>query len=296
MRIAFVGKGGSGKTTLSALFSEYLTETKKPVLVFDADLNIHLPELLGFKDFISSNLYLSNQEVSTSIKKHLIGKNSKIKDPFDLKKTTLPSEGSNLINIHELEESILKNFLMQRGNLYLAIVGTYEDEKIGKSCYHGNLIIFENILNHLVDTDGYVVADMVAGVDAFANTLHSQFDILAIIVEPTKRSIEVFEHYNHLARHGDVQKNLFVIANKVRNENDKSFILEHIPKEQFIGFFEESEYLRNLERTSSPLDLQYLEKSNMKLLEKTKNILEKNVVDPQKRSDRIQRLNDKIII
>ena len=295
MRIAFVGKGGSGKTTLSALFSEYLTETNKPVLVFDADLNIHLPELFGFKNLVSPDMYISNHKVSTSIKKYLIGSNPHIKDFNDLKKTTLPSEGSNIIDVDKLEESILKPFLIQRNNLYLAIVGTYEDEKIGKSCYHGNLIIFENILNHLVDVNGYVVVDMVAGVDAFANTLHAQFDILAIIVEPTKRSIEVFEHYNHLAKHGGVQENLFVIANKVRSEADKNFILEHIPKEQFIGFFEESEYLRNLERTASPLDIHSLEEDNVKLLADIKITLEKNTFDPKKRFDKIQKLDNKIV-
>ncbi len=275
MRIAFVGKGGSGKTTLSALFAQHLSKSKKPVLIFDADLNIHLPELMGLKDLISPDMHISKQEVSTSIKKYLIGKNEEIKNLSDLKKTTLPGEGSNLINMKNLEESILRPYLAQEDNLYLAVVGTYEDEKIGKSCYHGNLVIFENILNHLIDNSGYVVADMVAGVDAFANTLHSQFDVLALIVEPTKRSIEVFEHYKHLAEQSNVHRNLFVIANKIRSEADRKFIDEHIPKEQFIGYFEESEYLRNTEQTSSPLDINSLENENINLLEKIKNTLEK---------------------
>jgi CO dehydrogenase maturation factor len=295
MRIAFVGKGGSGKTTLSALFAEYLTLTKKPVLVFDADLNIHLPELFGFKDLASSNIYISKHETAVSIKKYLVGSNPNIRDVNDLKKTTLPSKGSNLIDIQKLEESVLKPYLIQRNNLHLAIVGTYEDEKIGKSCYHGNLIILENILNHLVDTDGYVVVDMVAGVDAFANTLHAQFDILALVVEPTKRSIEVFEHYNHLAKHSNVHENLFVIANKIRNKADRDFIMEHIPKKQFIGFFEESEYLRELERTSSPLNIGSLEKNNVDLLKDIKIILEKKIFSPDERFDRIRKLDSKII-
>lgn len=47
MRIAFVGKGGSGKTTLSALFSRHLTRSGAPVLAIDGDINQHLAEALG---------------------------------------------------------------------------------------------------------------------------------------------------------------------------------------------------------------------------------------------------------
>ena len=47
MRIAFVGKGGSGKTTSAAVFSRYLAELGKPVLAIDADINQHLGHALG---------------------------------------------------------------------------------------------------------------------------------------------------------------------------------------------------------------------------------------------------------
>lgn len=42
MRIAFVGKGGSGKTTLSSLFIRHLAATGAPVVAVDADINQHL--------------------------------------------------------------------------------------------------------------------------------------------------------------------------------------------------------------------------------------------------------------
>ena len=47
MRIAFVGKGGSGKTTSAAVFSRYLAELGSPVLAIDADINQHLGAALG---------------------------------------------------------------------------------------------------------------------------------------------------------------------------------------------------------------------------------------------------------
>ena len=47
MKVAFVGKGGSGKTTLAALFSRYLAAAGATVWAIDADINQHLAAALG---------------------------------------------------------------------------------------------------------------------------------------------------------------------------------------------------------------------------------------------------------
>ena len=47
MKVAFVGKGGSGKTTLAALFSRHAAEQGRHVLAIDADINQHLAVALG---------------------------------------------------------------------------------------------------------------------------------------------------------------------------------------------------------------------------------------------------------
>jgi len=49
MRIAFMGEGGSGKTTLAASFITDLTlyHQEQPVLAIDTDVNTRLQEVLG---------------------------------------------------------------------------------------------------------------------------------------------------------------------------------------------------------------------------------------------------------
>ena len=46
MRVAFAGKGGSGKTTLSSMFVRHLAAQGLPVVAIDADINQHLGEAL----------------------------------------------------------------------------------------------------------------------------------------------------------------------------------------------------------------------------------------------------------
>ena len=50
MKIAFVGKGGSGKTTLSSLFIRHLAAAGAPVVAVDADINQHLGAALGLDE------------------------------------------------------------------------------------------------------------------------------------------------------------------------------------------------------------------------------------------------------
>src|SRR3954468_1493491 len=50
MRIALVGKGGSGKTTVSALLIRHLAAGGRPVVAVDADINQHLGAALGLSD------------------------------------------------------------------------------------------------------------------------------------------------------------------------------------------------------------------------------------------------------
>ena len=293
MRIAFVGKGGSGKTTLSALFAQYINK-KYPVLAIDADLNMHLGPLLGF-DSILPEKHISHPEAARVIKTQLRGENNRIKDLAQFRKTTPPSRESNLIVLTDGHDPILKKFGAGNEKLRLMVVGTYDSEEIGASCYHNNLAILENILSHLIDAHGAVVTDMVAGVDAFANTLHAQFDLLVLSVEPTKRGVEVFAQYRKLAEDAGVYESLFVVGNKVRTDTDIEFIKENVPVEKLLGFFGESEYMRRKDQEGGALNVDLLEDENKFLLEKIEKKLISITPDYQKRLKKLFELHRRYV-
>lgn len=288
MRIAFVGKGGSGKSTLSASFASYISkQTTKPVIVFDADLNIHAPELLDF-DAIPFNKHLSHPQTTKFIQKWLIGEND-IQNLGAFRKSTPPTRKSNIVKIDSIKETPIGSFGLHRDNLSVFAVGTYQKEDIGASCYHNNLAILESILNHIDDKNGYLIADMVAGVDSFAGTLHAQFDFTCLIVEPTMRSIEVYTKYIELATEAGVAESVRVIGNKIRSEKDKEFISDHIPENKIIGYFTDDEHIRDIDQTNTELSVSKLNQNNQELL---KSILD--IVDslPDGRNERLKKIWD----
>ena len=294
MRVAFVGKGGAGKSTLSAVLSLYiLQKTDKPVVVFDADLNIHVPELLGV-DNISQEHHLSYAPVSKEIKQWLIHKNP-IEDIGAFRKTTPPTHKSNILHIEAIARTPLFAYCKHNKNLYVFVVGTYQNDAIGASCYHNNLSIFENILSHTDDSGGYLIADMVAGVDAFAGTLHAQFDMAVFVVEPTKKSIEVCQKYLDLSEEAGAYEQVFVVGNKVRRDSDIDFITEYISEDKVLGYFFDDVHIRAADQAEAGLQLSSLQKNNMALLENLFSKIESLPDNRQKRLEMLWSLHKKYV-
>ncbi|MYB75550.1 MAG: ATP-binding protein, partial [Chloroflexi bacterium] len=192
MRIAFVGKGGSGKTTCAALFTQHvLNDASGNVWAVDADLNMHLAEQLGVD--ATGLKHISDPASEKDIKAYLRGGNGRIKELSHFKKTTPPGEGSGFIVVRDSDNYVLRNYASIRNNLFLSIVGSYDPDGIGASCYHNNLAVLESMLSHTIDEGAHVIVDMVAGVDAFAGTLHAQIDLVILVTEPPKKSVDVYK-------------------------------------------------------------------------------------------------------
>src|SRR5437660_12889026 len=100
MKIAFVGKGGSGKTTLSSLFVRHLVAGGAPVVAVDADINQHLGLALGLDDAQAAALPAMGDRLPL-IKDYLRGSNPRIASAETMIKTTPPGEGSRLLRVRE---------------------------------------------------------------------------------------------------------------------------------------------------------------------------------------------------
>ncbi|WP_026313739.1 ATP-binding protein [Actinomadura flavalba] len=224
MKIAFVGKGGSGKTTCSSLFVRHLAAKGLPVVAVDADINQHLGVALGLDEDRAAKIPAMGERL-TEIKDWLRGENPRIPSAAGMVKTTPPGSGSRLLRVggddavHALGQEV--------DGVTLLATGPFNDDDLGVSCYHSKTGAVELYLNHLVDGPGeYVVVDMTAGADTFASGLFTRFDLMFLVAEPTRKGVGVYKQYTEYARDYDVA--IAVVGNKVQNDGDVEYLREHV--------------------------------------------------------------------
>jgi CO dehydrogenase maturation factor len=291
MRTAFVGKGGSGKSTLAALFIDYLKEQEKQFLAVDADINQHLAELID-ADF-KGGLAVSSDENSKKVRKYVKGDNPRIEDESNIVKSTPPGRGSNFIELNE-ENKILSYLATEYGDNWFMHIGTYEKEGIGASCYHTSLTSFENILSHLkLEEDEWLVSDMVAGTDAFANTLHAQFDLIVLVVEPTPEGIKVYEQYKELSQEAGVFENVAVVGNKVDCKHDREYLEENIHSD-ILGYLPRKSEIKMARQQHNSIGLELLNPDEKELFEKIAKTTELRKVEPDERLDKLKKIHLKV--
>ncbi|MFI1410943.1 ATP-binding protein [Streptomyces sp. NPDC020707] len=265
MKIAFVGKGGSGKTTLSSLFVRHLATTGSPVVAVDADINQHLGPALGLTDTEARNLPAMGDHL-TLIKDYLRGANPRITSAQTMIKTTPPGEGSRLLRVREdnpVYEACARPVELDGGAVRLMVTGPFTEADLGVACYHSKTGAVELCLNHLVDgPDEYVVVDMTAGSDSFASGMFTRFDITFLVAEPTRKGISVYRQYKEYAR--DFGVTLKVVGNKVQGQDDIDFLKDEVGDDLLLTVGH-SDWVRVMEKGRPPR-FEQLEDGNRRAL------------------------------
>ncbi len=242
MKIAFVGKGGSGKTTLSSLFSRYLVEQGAPVLAFDADINQHMAIALGARPELAHSVPPLGLEMNR-IKAYLRGENPRISSDAAMAKTTPPGRGSRLVTINE-SNPIYDHFVREIDGVRFMATGPFSEDDLGIKCYHSKVGAVELLLSHMIDGPGeYAVVDMTAGADSFASGMFTKFDMTFLVAEPTTRGLSVYRQYQEYAKDYGVQ--LAVVGNKIEDEDDEAFLRDEVG-EALVASFGRSKFVRSM--------------------------------------------------
>ncbi|MGA4840486.1 ATP-binding protein [Streptomyces sp. G45] len=270
MKIAFVGKGGSGKTTLSSLFIRHLAAAGAPVIAVDADINQHLGAALGLDEEQAAELPGMGARLPL-IKDYLRGTNPRIASAETMIKTTPPGEGSRLLRVREdnpVYEACARAVELDGAVVRLMVTGPFTEADLGVACYHSKTGAVELCLNHLVDgPDEYAVVDMTAGSDSFASGMFTRFDMTFLVAEPTRKGVSVYRQYKDYAR--DFGVALKVVGNKVQGQDDIDFLREQVGDDLLVTVGH-SDWVRSMEKGRPPrFDL--LEEPNRQALQALKD-------------------------
>ena len=102
--------------------------------------------------------------------------------------------------------------------------------------------------------DDVVIMDMEAGLEHLGRGTAANMDQFIVVIEPGARSVQTYRNVKRLAADLGV-KQVRVVANKIRDEQDEAFIRNAIPQEDLLGFIHYNPEIIDADRQGkSPYD------------------------------------------
>ena len=212
MKIAVSGKGGVGKTLVSGTLAGYFAKKGFKVMAIDADPSPNLALTLGIP-FEEANKIVP------------ISENSKLLES----KTRTDYPG--VYKLHFTVDDIIdKNGMQSPYGLNLLVMGTVKSAGGGCAC-SANAVVRELLRHMIVERDEVVVVDMEAGVEHLGRGTANQVDIMLIVADSSRKSLEIAKKISGLAHEAGI-KNVFVVGNKVRDPEEKKLITDFTEKNE----------------------------------------------------------------
>lgn len=216
MKLAISGKGGVGKTLLSASLATAFAKAGYSVIAIDADPDANLAATLGFP----------HPEQITPI--------SEMKELIEERTGTRPGESAPYFTLNPKVDDIADIYAHRIDGIRLMRMGDIKGG--GGGCYCPESALLKTLMAHLlVARDEAVILDMEAGIEHLGRGTASAVDKLIVVVEPGRRSLETALNIKKLAADLGL-KNLAVVGNKVRGDTDKEFLKASLPGFEFLGF------------------------------------------------------------
>ncbi len=202
MKIAVAGKGGSGKTTISAALAKNISKNfSNKVLAIDADSSLNLSMFFGHEYITPISDMRKAVEKKARLPGGLVRMNPVVRDMID-------------------EYSVKIN-----DNLNLLAIGTVVTA--GTGCLCPENAVLRSLLQELVlKRDEIVIIDLEAGLEPMSRGTVKNIDAVLCVTEPNRGSVGVTKKLVKFTRELGIKK-AFVVANKVHDAAELEFLKEN---------------------------------------------------------------------
>ncbi len=225
MKLAITGKGGVGKTTLSALLAHVFAERGQKVLAIDADPATGLAAACGVPP-----------EQAAAI--------TPVADMEDLiyeRTGARKGETGGYFKLNPRVEDIPERFAVsppggEAGQSGIRILSMGSVSAGGTGCLCPENTLLRSLVTHLLlRQDEVLIMDMEAGVEHVGRGTAGAVDAFIVVVEPGRRSIQTAHSIHSLAADLGIQR-VYAVGNKVGSPSDEQFIREQLPGFHILGF------------------------------------------------------------
>lgn len=217
MKLAISGKGGVGKTTLSALLAQVFADAGRDVLAVDADPSPCLAGALGFPDELRAELH------------PIVEMDELIEERTGAKPGTM----GGFFTLNPRVDDIPERFCVTHRDVRLLEMGSVDLG--GSGCICPESAMLKTLFTHLLfRDDDLLILDMYAGVEHLGRATVDFVDAMIVVVEPTRRSLGTAEQIKKLANDIGLTR-LWLVGNKVRNDDEAEFLRAQSPGLPVLG-------------------------------------------------------------
>jgi CO dehydrogenase maturation factor len=212
MKIAVSGKGGVGKTLVSGTLAGYFAQKGFKVMAIDADPSPNLALTLGIP------VEEANKIIPISENTELLNKKTRTDYP-------------GVFKLHfTVDDIVEENGKKSPTGVNLLVMGTVKSAGSGCAC-GANAVVRELLRHMIVDRDEIVVVDMEAGVEHMGRGTASHVDIMLIIADSSRKSLEIAKKLSSFAHEAGI-KTVFIVGNRVRDSEEIELITDFTEKNE----------------------------------------------------------------
>ncbi|MGC8782113.1 MAG: AAA family ATPase [Anaerolineae bacterium] len=216
-KIAITGKGGVGKTTLTALLSYVYARRGQDVIAIDADPAGNLGLAFGLPANLDAAL------------KPIAEMEELIYERTGAQKGTI----GGVFRLNPKVDDIPENFSITHRGVRLLRLGTVRAGGAGCLCPE-NALLKALVTHLLLRRNQTLILDMEAGVEHLGRATAGAVDAFIIVVEPGLRSLGTADQIRRLAAEIGI-KRFYLVANKTRGPQDEAFVREHAGDVPLLG-------------------------------------------------------------